>query len=108
LLSRCGHTEAAVDLARLGGCYPAAVICEVMNDDGTMARQDQLTKFAERHNLMTVTVADLTEYRRRTDTSGRPKVVAVPAIPATTAAQVTPRPLPADSSAPPAGDSSVP
>jgi 3,4-dihydroxy 2-butanone 4-phosphate synthase/GTP cyclohydrolase II len=66
LLTRRGHTEAAVDLAQLAGSYPAVVICEVMNDDGTMAREDALYRFAEKHNLMTVTIADLVEYRRRT------------------------------------------
>ncbi len=67
VLKRAGHTEAAVDLARLSGLYPAGVICEIMNEDGTMARLPQLTKVASRHDLKIVTIADLIEYRRRTE-----------------------------------------
>jgi len=67
VLTRPGHTEAAVDLARLAGCYPAAVICEVMNDDGTMARRGQLEPFAERYQLPVITIAQIIEYRRRTE-----------------------------------------
>jgi 3,4-dihydroxy-2-butanone 4-phosphate synthase len=66
LLTRRGHTEAAVDLALMAGSYPAVVICEVMNNDGTMASGDALYRFAHKHNLSTVTIADLVEYRRRT------------------------------------------
>ncbi|PYG90352.1 3,4-dihydroxy 2-butanone 4-phosphate synthase/GTP cyclohydrolase II [Ruminiclostridium sufflavum DSM 19573] len=64
VLKRSGHTEAAVDLARLAGLFPAGVICEVMNDDGTMARLPQLMEFAGRHRLKIITVADLIKYRR--------------------------------------------
>ena len=64
-LRRSGHTEAAVDLARLAGLYPAGVICEIMNDDGTMARIPQLMDFARRHQLKICTIASLIEYRRR-------------------------------------------
>jgi 3,4-dihydroxy 2-butanone 4-phosphate synthase/GTP cyclohydrolase II len=67
VLKRAGHTEAAVDLARLAGLNPAGVVCEIMNDDGTMARVPDLTAFCERHELKMVTVADLIEYRRRTE-----------------------------------------
>lgn len=65
VLKRAGHTEAAVDLARFAGCYPSGVICEIMNDDGTMARVPQLMKFAKKHNLKIVTIADLIKYRRK-------------------------------------------
>ena len=65
VLRRAGQTEAAVDLARLAGLNPAGVVCEIMNDDGTMARVPDLTAFCERHGLKMVTVADLIEYRRR-------------------------------------------
>ena len=65
VLRRAGHTEAGVDLARLAGVYPAGVICEIMNDDGTMARTPQLLAFAERHGLKICTIASLIEYRRR-------------------------------------------
>jgi len=65
VLRRTGHTEAAVDLATLAGLYPAGVICEIMKDDGTMARVPELLKFAKKHNLKIVTIADLIEYRRR-------------------------------------------
>ncbi len=66
-LERVGQTEAAVDLARLAGLIPAGVICEVMNDDGTMARVPDLAKYCARHGLKMVTVADLVAYRRRTE-----------------------------------------
>ncbi|HBH97771.1 MAG TPA: bifunctional 3,4-dihydroxy-2-butanone-4-phosphate synthase/GTP cyclohydrolase II [Candidatus Omnitrophica bacterium] len=65
VLRRAGHTEAAVDLARLAGLYPAGVICEIMNDDGTMARTPQLFAVAKRHGLKICTIASLIEYRRR-------------------------------------------
>ena len=67
VLVRAGQTEAAVDLARIAGLYPAGVICEIMNDDGTMARVPELTKFAKRHKLMMITIADLIQYRLRTE-----------------------------------------
>lgn len=64
VLQRAGHTEAAVDLARLAGCRPVGVICEIMNDDGTMARLPELLKFAKRHKLKICSIADLIQYRR--------------------------------------------
>jgi len=67
VLRRTGQTEAAVDLARLAGLNPAGVVCEVMNDDGTMARVPDLIPYCERHGLKMITVADLIEYRRRTE-----------------------------------------
>jgi 3,4-dihydroxy 2-butanone 4-phosphate synthase / GTP cyclohydrolase II len=67
VLVRAGHTEAAVDLSRLAGVYPAGVICEVMNDDGTMARLPDLVAFAQTHGLKVGTIADLIAYRRRTE-----------------------------------------
>ncbi|MBV8457808.1 MAG: 3,4-dihydroxy-2-butanone-4-phosphate synthase [Acetobacteraceae bacterium] len=66
-LVRAGHTEASVDIARKAGLHPAAVICEIMNDDGTMARLPDLVAFAQRHNLKVGTIADLIAYRRRTE-----------------------------------------
>lgn len=66
-LVRAGHTEAAVDLARLAGLAPAGVICEIMNDDGTMARLPDLVAFAQHHNLKLGTIADLIAHRRRTE-----------------------------------------
>jgi 3,4-dihydroxy 2-butanone 4-phosphate synthase / GTP cyclohydrolase II len=67
VLERMGQTEAAVDLARLAGLTPAGVVCEVMKDDGTMARVPDLVPYCERHGLKMITVADLVEYRRRTE-----------------------------------------
>lgn len=67
VLVRAGQTEAAVDLARLAGLYPAGVICEIMNDDGTMARVRELTRFAKHHGLLMITIADLIKYRMRND-----------------------------------------
>jgi 3,4-dihydroxy 2-butanone 4-phosphate synthase/GTP cyclohydrolase II len=67
VLQRAGQTEAAVDLARIAGCYPAGVICEVMKDDGTMARVPDLALFAAQHGLKMITVADLIRYRLRTE-----------------------------------------
>src|SRR5438045_3273903 len=67
VLERIGQTEAAVDLARLAGLNASGVICEVMNDDGTMARVADLVPYCERHGLKMITVADLIEYRRRTE-----------------------------------------
>lgn len=66
-LVRTGHTEAAVDIARLAGLTPAGVICEIMNDDGSMARLPDLVAFAQRHNLKIGTIADLIAHRRRTE-----------------------------------------
>jgi len=65
VMVRAGQTEGSVDLARLAGLKPAGVICEIMNDDGTMARMPQLTEFAEKHGLKIVTIADLVAYRMR-------------------------------------------
>jgi 3,4-dihydroxy 2-butanone 4-phosphate synthase/GTP cyclohydrolase II len=67
VLERTGQTEAAVDLARLAGLTASGVVCEIMNDDGTMARVDDLVPYCERHGLKLITVADLVEYRRRTE-----------------------------------------
>ena len=67
VLERAGHTEAAVDLARLAGLIPAGVICEVMRDDGTMARVDDLVPYAAEHDLKVITITDLIEHRRRTE-----------------------------------------
>ena len=67
VLKRAGHTEAAVDLARLAGLIPAGVICEIMNDDGTMARVADLAPYAGEHGLQMITVAQLIEHRRRTE-----------------------------------------
>ncbi|MGH2980603.1 MAG: bifunctional 3,4-dihydroxy-2-butanone-4-phosphate synthase/GTP cyclohydrolase II [Solirubrobacterales bacterium] len=67
VLERTGHTEASVDLARLAGLIPAGVICEVMNEDGTMSRVSDLVPYCERHGLKMITVADLIAYRRRTE-----------------------------------------
>lgn len=65
VLERIGHTEAAVDLSKLAGLKAAGVICEVMSDDGTMARTDELIKFAKEHSLKIITISDLVEYRER-------------------------------------------
>ena len=67
VMVRAGQTEAAVDLARIAGLYPAGVICEVMNEDGTMARVPQLAKFAKKHGLLLITIADLIKYRIRNE-----------------------------------------
>jgi len=67
VLVRAGHTEAAVDLATIAGLPPAGVICEIMNEDGTMARVPELAKFAKKHHLLVVTIADLIQYRMRTE-----------------------------------------
>lgn len=67
VLARAGHTEAGCDLSLLAGREPAAVICEIMNDDGSMARLPDLLEFAEKHDLKVGTIADLIEYRRRTE-----------------------------------------
>jgi len=68
VLVRAGQTEAAVDLARIAGLYPAGVICEIMNDDGSMARVPDLIRFARRHKLLMITIADLIQYRMNTET----------------------------------------
>lgn len=68
VLKRAGQTEGSVDLARLAGCYPAGVLCEIMNDDGTMARVPQLAEFARRFGLKLVTIKDLIEFRMRRET----------------------------------------
>jgi 3,4-dihydroxy 2-butanone 4-phosphate synthase/GTP cyclohydrolase II len=67
VLQRVGHTEAAIDLARLAGVYPAGVVCEVLNDDGTTARRPQLERFAETHELTFITVAQLVAYRLQSE-----------------------------------------
>jgi 3,4-dihydroxy 2-butanone 4-phosphate synthase/GTP cyclohydrolase II len=67
VLVRAGHTEAAVDVSRLAGLNPSGVICEIMNEDGTMARMDDLVSFAQLHNLKIGTIRDLIAYRRRYD-----------------------------------------
>jgi 3,4-dihydroxy 2-butanone 4-phosphate synthase/GTP cyclohydrolase II len=67
VLRRTGHTEAAVDLAKMAGLFPAGVICEIMSDDGTMARIPELKVFAGKHNLKIITVADLIKYRKATE-----------------------------------------
>lgn len=67
VLKRAGHTEAAVDLARMAGLAPAGVLCEIVNDDGTMARLNDLVPFAQRHGLVFISIADLIRYRRRTE-----------------------------------------
>jgi len=67
VLQRAGQTEGSVDLSRLSGLYPAGVICEIMNDDGTMARVPELIEFAKKQNLKTVTIKDLIKYRMRTE-----------------------------------------
>lgn len=67
VLVRAGHTEAAVDISRLAGLNPAGVICEIMNEDGTMSRLPELVAFAQRHNIKIGTISDLISYRRRND-----------------------------------------
>jgi len=67
VLQRAGQTEGSVDLARLAGLYPAGVICEIMNEDGTMARVPELMEFAKKHNLKIVTIKDIIKYRMRTE-----------------------------------------
>jgi 3,4-dihydroxy 2-butanone 4-phosphate synthase/GTP cyclohydrolase II len=79
VLVRAGQTEAAVDLARIAGLYPAGVICEIMNPDGTMARVPELTAFARRYRLVMITIADLIQYRMRTE--GLVRRVAIARLP---------------------------
>lgn len=71
VLQRAGHTESAVDLAKLAGCTPAGVTCEILNDDGTMARLPDLVKYAKRHHLKMISIEDLIAYRRATDRTVR-------------------------------------
>jgi 3,4-dihydroxy 2-butanone 4-phosphate synthase/GTP cyclohydrolase II len=78
VLERRGHTEAAVDLARLAGLYPAGVICEIMNDDGTMARVPNLIYFCKRHRLLMITVAELARYR--SDSEYEESLIAIPDV----------------------------
>lgn len=68
VLVRAGHTEASIDLAKLAGLYPAGVICEIMNEDGTMARVPELMKYVKKHNLKFITIADLIIHRRKAET----------------------------------------
>ncbi len=67
VLKRAGHTEASVDLARLAGCHPAGIICEIQNDDGSMARLPDLNRFCEQHGLLLSSIADLITYRRHNE-----------------------------------------
>ena len=67
VLVRAGHTEASIDLAKLAGLYPGAVVCEIMDEDGTMMRLPQLTEFARKHGITIISIADLIEYRYRTE-----------------------------------------
>ena len=67
VLKRAGHTEAAVDLARMAGMYPAGVLCEIVNDDGTMARVPDLVRFCQEHDLLLISIAELIRYRRQTE-----------------------------------------
>lgn len=67
VLERTGHTEAAIDLAKIAGLYPAGVICEILKDDGTMARLPDLTNFCKNHDLKLISIADLIEYRRKNE-----------------------------------------
>ena len=69
VLSRAGHTEAACDLAKLAGFQSAGVICEIMNEDGTMARRDDLIKFGEKYDIKVGTIADLIDYRLSSDST---------------------------------------
>ena len=68
VLRRCGHTEAAVDLAKMAGLYPAGVICEIMNEDGAMARVDDLQDFVKKHDLKIITIESLIKYRKANET----------------------------------------
>ena len=67
VLRRAGHTEASVDLAKLAGLYPGGVLCEIVNEDGSMARMPDLQRFAEKHGLLVISIADLIRYRRKTE-----------------------------------------
>jgi 3,4-dihydroxy 2-butanone 4-phosphate synthase / GTP cyclohydrolase II len=81
VLRRAGHTEAAVDLAQMAGMYPAGVICEIMNDDGTMARLPELEVVAERFGLKLISIADLIAYRRKTETLVTREIEATASLP---------------------------
>lgn len=70
VLARPGHTEAALDLSRLAGLAPAGVLCEIVNDDGSMARRPELLRFARQHGLPIITIAELIAYRERTEMAG--------------------------------------
>ncbi|MBA4710437.1 3,4-dihydroxy-2-butanone-4-phosphate synthase [Aquitalea aquatica] len=70
VLARPGHTEAALDLSRLAGLAPAGVLCEIVNDDGSMARRPELLNFARQHGLPIITIAELITYRERTEMAG--------------------------------------
>jgi 3,4-dihydroxy 2-butanone 4-phosphate synthase/GTP cyclohydrolase II len=70
VLERRGHTEAAVDLARIAGLHPSGVICEILNDDGSMARVPELARFCEIHDINMISIADLARYRMRRDYEG--------------------------------------
>lgn len=72
---RAGHTEAAVDLAKLAGLKPSGILCEIIDDDGTMSRGERLKDFAKRHNLSFISIADLIEYRNRTEKLVQCKVI---------------------------------
>lgn len=72
VLERRGHTEAALDLVRLGGLYPAAVLCEILHDDGSAARLPYLTMFAEEHNMALISIEQLVQYRLSIDTNEMP------------------------------------
>jgi 3,4-dihydroxy 2-butanone 4-phosphate synthase / GTP cyclohydrolase II len=79
VLVRAGHTEASVDLAKMAGLYPAGVICEIMNEDGSMARVPELMKYVKKHNLKIITIASLIDYRRKTESMvNRISVVEMP------------------------------
>src|SRR4051794_18453521 len=67
VLKRAGHTEAAVDLSRMAGMYPAGVLCEIVNDDGTMARVPDLIEFCKEHSLLLISIAELIRYRRQNE-----------------------------------------
>src|SRR3989441_2087178 len=81
VLQRVGQTEASIDLARLAGLYPAGVICEILNPDGTMARRPDLERFAARHDLTFITVAQLVSYRLANERLGHPGAEAPPPAP---------------------------
>ncbi len=74
VLKRTGHTEAVIDLAHLAGVYPAGALCEIMDEDGSMARTPKLMEFAKKHNIKIITIADLIEYRRKSEKLVRKKV----------------------------------
>jgi len=75
VLKRTGHTEAVIDLAHLAGVYPAGALCEIMDDDGSMARTPKLLEFSKKHGIKIITIADLIEYRRKSEKLVRKKVV---------------------------------